>query len=307
MPNRSQSSKIWYVDNPYKMYVEQNISEENLPPLVFIHGSYHTGVCYTQTPDGRLGWAPLFCEKGYETYVTDMPGVGRSGDIDFERINGKFIVEAYIQLLRQIPKKVVLITHSVSGCYGLKIGELIPEKIAGIVSIEPSLPGEIEDPVIPYYESDSFVKAKLKGIDFVLDLENYHRPSEQFIRSLTQGSTTQFPIDAYSLAQYRASLQKISPRLVYERLNIHGSQMRIEDYKRLSSVKCMVLTSPKNPLHIKDDKKIPETLRPYGVHVNHYKLDEVGIEGNGHMMMIEKNNMEIMTFIDNWIRENIRF
>ena len=36
------------------------------------------------------------------------------------------------------------------------------------------------------------------------------------------------------------------------------------------------------------------------------RLEDVGISGNGHMMMLELNSDEIIEYIDGWIRENIQ-
>jgi hypothetical protein len=35
------------------------------------------------------------------------------------------------------------------------------------------------------------------------------------------------------------------------------------------------------------------------------RLADVGIRGNGHMMMLEKNNLEIAAFLRQWVEKNI--
>jgi hypothetical protein len=35
-------------------------------------------------------------------------------------------------------------------------------------------------------------------------------------------------------------------------------------------------------------------------------LEDVGIRGNGHMLMIEKNNLEIADFIAKWVEKSVR-
>jgi hypothetical protein len=44
-----------------------------------VHGSTHTGAALESTPDGREGWYPYFVRKGVATYVVDQSGRGRSG------------------------------------------------------------------------------------------------------------------------------------------------------------------------------------------------------------------------------------
>jgi pimeloyl-ACP methyl ester carboxylesterase len=48
-------------------------------PIVMVHGLAQTGVNFLATPDGRSGWAQRFVEWGYQVYVVDQVGRGRSG------------------------------------------------------------------------------------------------------------------------------------------------------------------------------------------------------------------------------------
>ncbi|WP_449411751.1 alpha/beta hydrolase [Methylobacterium komagatae] len=48
-------------------------------PVVMVHGLAQTGVNFMATPDGRSGWAQRFVEWGYQVYVVDQVGRGRSG------------------------------------------------------------------------------------------------------------------------------------------------------------------------------------------------------------------------------------
>ena len=47
-------------------------------PLVMIHGGGGQGTDWLQTPDGRDGWADYFVADGWDVYVVDRPGHGRS-------------------------------------------------------------------------------------------------------------------------------------------------------------------------------------------------------------------------------------
>jgi hypothetical protein len=64
-----------------QMYVQFQIParKKNVPPVIMVHGSTHTGAALESTPDGREGWAPYFVREGISTYVVDQAGRGRSG------------------------------------------------------------------------------------------------------------------------------------------------------------------------------------------------------------------------------------
>jgi hypothetical protein len=36
------------------------------------------------------------------------------------------------------------------------------------------------------------------------------------------------------------------------------------------------------------------------------RLEDKGIHGNGHMVMIEKNNLDIAKVVDDWVRQNVK-
>ncbi|SKA90596.1 alpha/beta hydrolase fold [Agreia bicolorata] len=47
-------------------------------PVVFVHGGGGQGTDWLTTPDGRPGWAAEFVAAGHPVYVVDRPGHGRS-------------------------------------------------------------------------------------------------------------------------------------------------------------------------------------------------------------------------------------
>jgi hypothetical protein len=47
-------------------------------------------------------------------------------------------------------------------------------------------------------------------------------------------------------------------------------------------------------------------LNQAGMTVEWMPLQARGIRGNGHMVMIEKNNLEIAKVIDDWVKRNVR-
>ena len=63
-----------------QMYVHYRIPvASNGHAIVMVHGANHTGQSFETTPDGREGWATWFTRKGFSTYVVDHAGRGRSG------------------------------------------------------------------------------------------------------------------------------------------------------------------------------------------------------------------------------------
>ena len=63
-----------------QMYVEyMTPPAKGKTPVVLVHGAGLSGSCYDTTPDGRTGWFDYFVRKGFPTYVVDQVGRARSG------------------------------------------------------------------------------------------------------------------------------------------------------------------------------------------------------------------------------------
>lgn len=64
-----------------QMYVRFMIPQnrEDQVPVVMLHGATLTGKSWETTPDGRMGWDEYFARQGHPVYVPDQVGRGRSG------------------------------------------------------------------------------------------------------------------------------------------------------------------------------------------------------------------------------------
>lgn len=66
------------VNQMYVRYMVPQRGDRNVP-VVMIHGATLTGKSWETTPDGRMGWDEYFVRKGHPVYVPDQVGRGRSG------------------------------------------------------------------------------------------------------------------------------------------------------------------------------------------------------------------------------------
>jgi pimeloyl-ACP methyl ester carboxylesterase len=58
--------------------------------------------------------------------------------------------------------------------------------------------------------------------------------------------------------------------------------------------------------HRAGDACPPKWINQAGGHVEFVRLEDVGIKGNGHMMMLEKNSDAVIKFIGAWMDKNIK-
>ena len=66
------------VNQMYVRYMVPQALQSNAS-FVLIHGMHLTGKCWETTPDGRMGWDEYLVRKGCPVYVVDQVGIGRSG------------------------------------------------------------------------------------------------------------------------------------------------------------------------------------------------------------------------------------
>jgi pimeloyl-ACP methyl ester carboxylesterase len=66
------------INQMYVRYMVPQGGDGNLP-VVMVHGATLTGKSWETTPDGRMGWDEYFVRKGHPVYVPDQVGRGRSG------------------------------------------------------------------------------------------------------------------------------------------------------------------------------------------------------------------------------------
>jgi pimeloyl-ACP methyl ester carboxylesterase len=273
-------------------------------PLVLLHGGAHTGACYLTTADGRPGWAHKLAEHAHRVIVPDWPGTGRSAKLPFAELTGEVVCGGLARAIEKIGQPVVLMTHSMSGAYGWRLIEILGSRIAGLVAVAPGPPGNIQpEPTIVRRDTE-FVEVAALSLTWRVPLNEPLLANDQLVDRKLIGASTRFPRDRH--AAYRMTLQPLAPRLLYERQNIEGSQIRIRDTSQFRGKPILVVTGTEDIDHPRDvDGRIATWLAEQGAKVDYWFLGDKGISGNGHMMMLETNSDEIAALIAGWIKSTV--
>ena len=321
-----------------QMYVEYQIPQKRRHPypVVMIHGGSQTGTNFTGTPDGRDGWAQFFLRRGYAVYVVDQvargrsahwaqvhgptttprlpmveqrfvaperaklwpqarlhtqwPGTGQKGDPIFDQFYASQVPsvaefakqqslnrDAGIALLDRIGP-AILLTHSQSGSFGWPIADARPKLVRAIVAVEPSGPPvhDLEFKGAPEWFADA-AKTKLSGLGEVP--LTYDPPGAlEFVREDKP--------DAPDLA--RCWLQKEPARQLVNLKNIP-----------------VLIVMSEASYHASYDHCTAKYLEQTGVKNTFIRLADMGIRGNGHMMMLEKNSDAIAGVMADWLDKTL--
>jgi pimeloyl-ACP methyl ester carboxylesterase len=272
------------------------------PTVVMLHGGAHTGACYLRTADGRPGWAPVFAARGHRVVTPDWPGIGRSAPVPPAEHTGAVVVQGLGALLATLPAPLILVTHSMSGAYGWRLLELHKDRVARVVGVAPSPPGNILPEPQMLAETDDAVELQAGPLRFHLDKRAPFLVDRAFIDKKVVGDGRFFP--RHLVEAYAASLLPIPARLIFERLNVGRSQLRVEAPQALAGKRVLVLTGTNDIDHTRAvDGATAQWLADAGAKADFIYLGDRGISGNGHMVMLEDNSDDIAAIILDWLEQ----
>ena len=106
-----------------------------------------------------------------------------------------------------------------------------------------------------------------------------------------------FPDAAFDA--YARSIGPESPRILNQRFNIGGSGLYLQSPGRLHDLPMLVVTGDADPRH---PKETDGALARY-LGADFIWLADIGITGNGHMLMIEDNHEVLAGCVGSWLDE----
>jgi hypothetical protein len=266
-----------------QMYVQyfQPKNRKGKYPLLMWHGAGLTGATYESTPDGREGWMNLFIRKGWDTYVSDAVERGRSGFASSDVWEN----DSPIFLNYQDPYE------------RFRIGQ-------GAGS----------------WNADPAKRKPMPGTQF---------PVEAYENYMKQTVPRWLSTDKAVVAAYVALVDKVCPcvLLAHSQGGHFGflvaeqrpdkikaivavesaSAGKVADAPKLKNVPVMLLFGdyvdqhPRWAAYKKIDTEYGNAVHAAGGSVDLVNLPDIGIKGNSHMLMQEKNNAAIAEVIQKWL------
>lgn len=328
------------------MYVERFVpARQTKPyPIVMIHGNGQTGNNFTGTPDGRRGWAHDFLRAGYTVYVADQPargrsgqspgfygayarrpggnipveerftapevaklwpqaarhtqwpGTGRKGDPGFDQFYASQVESfadadetermnqnAGAALLDRIGPAIVMV-HSQSGAFGWLIADARPKLVKAILAIEPNGP--------PFFD------VEFKGAPDWFGFGK--KPARKW-------GITRIPLafdpPAKSPEEIERRLEDAAPSPEHVRCYIQAEPAR--RLPNLAGIPILIVAAEAS-YHAAYDHATSKFLTQAGVENDFVRLEDVGLRGNGHMIMCESNNHEVADFLLGWLDRRVK-
>jgi pimeloyl-ACP methyl ester carboxylesterase len=307
-------------------------------PVVFFHGLAQTATNWMGTPDGRPGWADYFLAQGYLVYLVDQPARGRSawhpglngslqifgapeverrftasetaggtwpqakkhtqwpgdspnkgrrGDPVFDafystqveslasNVETQTLVQAAGAALLDRIGPAILVTHSQAGPFGWLLADIRPKAVKGIVAVEPAGP--------PFHNA-------------VVN-EDRARPWGIADIALTYDPPVKTADDL-------AAVHEAKP----DGADLTTCWKQADPPRRLVNLQGIpvLLVTTESSYHAPYDHCTAKYLTQAGVRNTFMRLEDQGIHGNGHMVMLEKNNLQVAAVLRKWMAANIR-
>jgi pimeloyl-ACP methyl ester carboxylesterase len=273
------------VDNVYATY-QYPVAQRSPYPILFNSGGGHTARVYDTTPDGREGWLTLFLREGFATYGVDRVNTGRSGT-DICKINAVRLGRAAVSELPAI-NRYAFESSWVTFRWGPRFGEPYPDTqfpTAAVDTYYPQTVSTYRDPD----ETRKTVTALAALIDKV-------------------GPAVLQTWSSSGLLGYLTAAER--PELVKGILAVETSVDAFDRIPRdklsaLARVPILIVIGDRAEDRVKSSRAFEKTFKAAGGDITIDVLPEAGIKGNGHTLMLEKNNKEIMLRMIAWLEGHV--
>jgi pimeloyl-ACP methyl ester carboxylesterase len=263
-----------------QMYVQYFLADnrKGRVPLLMWHGGGLTGVTYETKPDGGAGWGNFFIRKGFDVYISDAMERGRSGWSD--KLKGEPLF---------LPLNDPWVRFRIA------------EKPAD-------------------WDPDPAKRKTYPGIQF---------PIEAYEQFMKQAVPRWLTTDDEIVAAYIALVDKVCPcavmvhsqsgsfgfRVLEARPDKVRALLAIEptlagDKSKIASIKntpIMMMYGDNVKTHARWSRirqggvDYAELFKAAGGSVDIYDLPDLGLNGNSHMIMMDKNSDQVAELIFKWL------
>src|SRR5258706_8297931 len=227
---------------------------------------------------------------------TQFPGTGLMGDTifdDFAKTKVQFLGgggpasqdelsrEAFVALLDTIKTPVIILSHSQGGAPGWLMADARPNQVKAIVTAEPGGPPikNVDTAKIAYTNGGGGMSWGVTASPIAYD------PPSKAASELQTTLEEKSDIPGDVVACY------VQKEPVHKLVNLTKIPV--------------VYLSAEGGYHREFDHCLAKWLNQAGVKTQFVKMEDVGLKGNGHEMMLEKNSDDIAKWIGGWMDKNI--
>ncbi len=278
-----------------QMYVQYKVPPSSRVPVVMVHGADLSGKSYETTPDGRMGWDEYFVRKGHAVYLADQVSRARSG---FDPTVFNDVRSGAVPPGTQPPISHFSNEHAWTVFrFGPTFGVPYPDEQFPVEAMDrfakqvvPDLNAMLRSPN-PTHKALSDLALSLKGAVLMGHSESGRAPLEAALINAggIRGMIVMEPPGGCGAAHYTDEQIATLARLPI--LIVFGDHLSVAPRDWLGAF---------------------ENCKDFMARVNAAKGNvkmlyppDLGIHGNSHLIMQDKNNLQIADLILDWIDRNV--
>ncbi len=280
-----------------QMYVQYQspVNASQHVPVVMVHGCCLSSKTWETTPDGRMGWNEYFVRKGRSVYLADQSSRARSG-FDGTVINA---VKAGTAPTSQLPNTLTA-SHQTAWAvfrFGPAFNKPFPDEQFPIEAVEELYKQMIPDlnsllPIPnPTWTNMAALAVQLKGAVLIGHSESGFFPEQAALldpSGIKGNISIEMPCPALTPAQI-ATLAKIPTLIMF---GDHLNDMPGGGIANWQS-------------SFEGCQKFVQQLKDAGGDAEMMHLPAMGIKGNSHMLMQDKNNLQLADLLIAWIDKHV--
>ncbi|TWF92241.1 alpha-beta hydrolase superfamily lysophospholipase [Streptomyces brevispora] len=301
-----------------QLFVDFQVPEEQTQayPVVLIHGGGGQGLDWMSTPDGRPGWRTLLLQRGFSVYTLDRPGQGRSP------------VRPAITGPSPMPSSVETLGVMFAGANNPEhtqwpgTGLADDPALAQLLASQGPMPDLAHDHELMRRRGAELLDRIGPAIIITNSaggpagwLMADERPD--LVRAIVAleplGPSGPFPLP-WGLAACRMNYDPAPLAAAIDLINVQATDseppMRLQAAppRRLPGLTDtpIAIVTGEQSLAGPMDAGTVAFLRQAGCeNVDHLQLGDLGIHGNGHLMMLERNNDQVLDAVIAWVSEHV--
>jgi pimeloyl-ACP methyl ester carboxylesterase len=284
-----------------QMYVRYMVPQggDGNPPVVMVHGATLTGKSWETTPDGRMGWDEYFVRRGHPVYVPDQVGRGRSGfnQAVFNNVRAGSVPAASLPRWLRFSDEGVWPNFR----FGLKPNQPYPDTQFPVTAVDELSKQGVPDVSFggiptpnPTFKALSDLAAQLNGAVLMGHSQSGSFPLAAALLNPTamKGLVLVEPgtCPANYTAEQIATLAKVPVLVVFGDYRDTPTGLPALPSWQARFEACQAMIG-----RIKEAGGQAQMLSPA----------EIGARGNSHMIMQDKNNLQVADLILKWIGERV--
>jgi pimeloyl-ACP methyl ester carboxylesterase len=280
------------------MYVQYQtpVNGSQHVPVVMVHGCCLSSKTWETTPDGRMGWSEYFVRKGHSVYLADQSSRARSG-FDATKINA-------VKLGHVPPSELP------------SIGMLSHQFSWVLFRFGPTFNTAFPDEQFPVQAADELYKQMIPDLNGFLPTPNPTWANMAALAAQLKGAVLMGHSESGFFPEQAALIDPAGIKGIVTLEMECTTTLKPEELSKLAKIPILIIfgdhlgdvPAPFGsiwPSALDSCNKFVEQVTDAGGDAQMMYLPKMGIKGNSHMLMQDKNNLQLADLILAWIDDHV--